>query len=141
MRMLKAFLISFLVLSTAFGETFTAKVVRVIDGDTIVVLTEQNEQIRVRLHGIDAPEKGEPYSKKATELLSSLVAGKAVEIRKTGKDRYHRTLGVVLLDGKDINAQMVASGLAVAFIKYSKDYTKQEQDARNKRIGLWQVKA
>ena len=116
------------------------KVVGVTDGDTIKILTSERQQVKVRLYGIDAPEKKQPYGADAKRFLSDLVAGKNVRIEERGKDRYKRTLGIVYLKDNDINEILVLNGYAWAFTKYSKIYESQERQARNKRLGLWQDK-
>lgn len=132
---MKTILLFFLLLGSLSG--FEGKVIRVSDGDTIVVLTQDKEQIKVRLNGIDAPEKKQPFGKQSTKFLANLVAGKTVEIKKEGNDRYGRTIGTVLLDGLDVNKEMVANGYAWAFRKYSKKYAPDESNAKHKKLGLW----
>lgn len=119
---------------------FDAKVVKIIDGDTIKILTSEREQIKVRLYGIDAPEKKQPYGTAAKRYLSDLIAGKTVQIEECGKDRYKRVLGIAYLDGKDVNEILVLNGYAWAFTKYSKIYESQEWQARSKGLGLWRDK-
>ncbi|MBE3030130.1 thermonuclease family protein [Campylobacter sp. RM9344] len=116
----------------------SGKVIKVSDGDTITVLTPQKRQVKVRLHGIDAPEKKQAYGNKSRQFLSNLVAGKEVEVKEKGKDRYKRVLGVVYYNEQDINAQMVLNGYAWAYVKFSKDYARQEREARENKRGLWQ---
>ncbi|WP_322619300.1 thermonuclease family protein [Campylobacter californiensis] len=102
------------------------------------MLTPQKRQVKVRLHGIDAPEKKQAYGNKSRQFLSNLVAGKEVEVKEKGKDRYKRVLGVVYYNEQDINAQMVLNGYAWAYVKFSKDYARQEREARENKRGLWQ---
>ncbi|EJP74630.1 thermonuclease family protein [Campylobacter sp. FOBRC14] len=118
---------------------FSGKVVSIHDGDTITIL-QNKQQIKVRLFGIDAPEKKQPYGQKSKQFLSNLIAGRSVEIQEKGKDRYKRVLGIVYLDGQDINEQMVLNGYAWAYVKYSKIYAGQELKARSQNLGLWQDK-
>ena len=118
---------------------FNAKVIKISDGDTIVVLSGK-EQTKVRLYGIDAPELKQPYGKKSKQFLANLIAGKVVEVEENGKDKYKRTIGTIYLNGADINAQMVANGYAWAYRKFSKKYTAQESQAKKQRLGLWQDK-
>ena len=73
---------------------FSAKVVKISDGDTITVLNDK-EQTKVRLYGIDAPEKKQDYGQRSKQFLASLIAGQVVEVEPKGKDRYKRTLGTV----------------------------------------------
>lgn len=86
---------------------------------------------------MDAPEKKQPYGAAAKRYLSEMIAGKTVQVKEHGKDRYKRTLGTVYLGGKDINEILVLSGYAWAFTKYSKIYKAQEWQARSKGRGLW----
>lgn len=130
----------FLVLVALSLLAHPAKVIKISDGDTITILTQQHEQIKVRLYGIDAPELKQPYGKKSKQFLANLIAGKVVEVDENGKDRYKRTIGTIYLDGKDINAQMVANGYAWAYRKFSKKYTAQESKAKSQKLGLWQDK-
>ena len=109
---MKAILLFFLIMSGL--SSFEGKVIRVSDGDTIVVLTQDKEQIKVRLNGIDAPEKKQPFGKQSTKFLANLVAGKTVEIKKEGNDRYGRMIGTIFLNGIDINKEMVSNGYAWA---------------------------
>lgn len=134
MKILIAFLIPI------FLFALEGKVISVTDGDTIKILTPEREQIKVRLYGIDAPEKKQPYGADAKRFLSDLVAGKNVRIEERGKDRYKRTLGIVYLKDNDINEILVLNGYAWAFTKYSKNYESQERQARNKGLGLWRDK-
>ena len=97
---MKAILLFFLIMSGLFG--FEGKVVRVSDGDTIVVLTQDKEQIKVRLNGIDAPEKKQSFGRQSTKFLSNLVVGRTVEVKKEGNDRYGRTIGTIILDGVEL---------------------------------------
>ena len=116
------------------------KVISVTDGDTIKILTSERQQIKVRLYGIDAPEKKQPYGTAAKRYLADMIAGKNVQIKERGKDRYKRILGIVYLDSKDVNEILVLNGYAWAFTKYSKIYELQERQARSKGFGLWRDK-
>lgn len=116
---------------------FNGKVVSIHDGDTITIL-QNKEQTKVRLFGIDAPEKKQDYGQRSKQFLASLVAGQVVEVEPKGKDRYRRTLGIIHFKGQDINAQMVLNGYAWAYVKYSKMYVDQEKTARENKRGLWQ---
>ena len=140
-------IILFLVLacSTAQAETLTGRVVRVTDGDTIVVLDTNSAQHKIRLQGIDAPERKQAYGTKSKEHLSDSVAGKFVVIEYEKRDYYKRILGVVLLSGQDINLEQVKAGLAWHYKKYQKEqaatdrvkYSDAELDAKEHGRGLW----
>ena len=103
--------------STAFAGTLTGQVVKVADGDTITVL-ENNAQHRVRLQGIDAPEKGQAYGNASRKHLASLVAGKTVTVEWDKRDRYGRILGKVMLGAVDVCLEQVRAGHAWHFKRY-----------------------
>jgi len=132
---LNKILVVFIVATPLFA--FSAKVIKISDGDTITVLGGK-EQTKVRLYGIDAPEKKQEYGQKSKQFLASLIAGQVVEVEPKGKDRYKRTLGIIHHKGQDINAQMVLNGYAWAYVKYSRIYVNQEKLARENKRGLWQ---
>ncbi len=119
-------------------EEFTGKVIGVTDGDTIKVLVNK-ETVTVRLEGIDAPESGQSYGKKSKEALAEMVAGKTVTVKKTGTDKYKRTLGIVIVGDADANAKMVEDGWAWHFKKYNDEerLAKLEDAARKAKRGLW----
>jgi micrococcal nuclease len=131
-----------LLLHQVAAETLTGKVVVIADGDTLTLLVDR-EQIRIRLEGIDAPETGQPFSKRAGEELGRLVFGQVVRIETPGKDVHGRTLGRVFVDvdGEtiDVNAHLVREGFAWWFRRYSDDSTLKEAEeaARRERRGLW----
>ena len=135
-----------LILFAAIGaETFTGKVIAVKDGDSIVVLRDQ-EQIDIRLLDIDCPELAQAFGRQAKKQTSDLCFGKSVTVKANGKDRYDRTLAhVILPSGKELNRELVKSGLAWWYRKYSDDESlgKLEADAKKSKRGLWtaQVRA
>lgn len=123
----------------AFGADFTGKVVGVLDGDTIEVLHDGHAE-RVRLNGIDCPEKAQPFGKKAKQVTSTMVFGKEVTIHVLGFDRYGRTIGEVILgDGRNLNRELMRAGFAWWYRKYSKDFSlgDLEDEARLAKRGLW----
>lgn len=120
-------------------EPFHARVVGVADGDTITVL-DGTTQVKVRLNGIDCPERGQAFGARAKQLTAELAFGKTVTVRPFGKDRYGRVLGeVVLADGRVLNRELVAAGMAWHYTRYSKDekLARLERQAREGRLGLW----
>lgn len=123
------------------AQTLKGKVVRVSDGDTVVLLDADNTQHKIRLNGIDAPENGQPYGDKSKEYLSNLIAGKEVIVEVKGKDRYKRILGVVYSGEVNVNAEMIRAGYAWNY-KYSKDkyYIKLQEKAKAEKKGLWKDK-
>lgn len=118
---------------------FKGKAIGITDGDTIRVLTEDHRAVSVRLEGIDAPEKGQEHGAKATAALKDLVGGREILIKKTGEDRYKRTLAYVYVVGLEVNQQLVEDGWAWHFTKYNCEerYATAEAEARKLKRGLW----
>lgn len=100
---------------------FEGKVVEVKDGDTVGVLREENVVVPVRLASIDAPEKSMAFGQVAKLGLSALVFGKVVNVERRGEDRYGRTIGVLHVNGNNVNAAMVRDGLAWVYCETPKD--------------------
>lgn len=123
------------------AQTLKGKIIKVSDGDTVILLDSDNTKHKIRLHGIDAPEKGQPYGNKAKEYLSGLIFDKTVKVDSKGTDQYKRVLGVIYLGDSNINAEMVRSGYAWNY-KYSKDkyYIKLQEKAKADKRGLWKDK-
>ena len=122
---------------------FYAKVVGVSDGDTFKVLYQENQEVKVRLGHIDAPEMGQPFGKSAKKFASDLCFGKEVKIvKQKKKDRYQRIIAEVFVGETNINKEIVRAGYAWHFKKYSldKEYDKIEAEARENKRGLWQDK-
>ena len=122
-------------------ERYYAKVVRIVDGDTLVILTNTKtpEQIKVRLEGIDTPEKGQPFGNRAKQKLADLTFGKTAEVAVTGSDRYGRTLAYITADYTNANAALVEAGMAWHYVKYNKDEELAALQAMAKEagVGLW----
>lgn len=121
-------------------KPLVGKVVGVADGDTITVLMNETEY-KVRLHGIDAPERFQPYSDESKRLLSDLVFGKMVTVKWNKKDRNQRVLGDVHVGERlvHVNLAMVESGFAWHYKQFSKDekLAKAQSEAQRERRGLW----
>ncbi len=103
---------------TAFGDTLTGKVGRVVDGDTLYVLDANYKQHKIRLAGIDAPEKKQAYGLASRKHLASIVADQQVTVEYQKRDRYGRIVGKVLLDGIDACLEQVKAGFAWHYKKY-----------------------
>ncbi len=135
-----------LLLPIAFADSLTGKVVKVTDGDSITVLDNTNTQHRIRLQGIDAPERKQAFGNASRKHLASLVAGKEVTVKWDKRDRYRRIVGFVLVDGHDVNLVQVKAGMAWFYRYYQRElspedrrrYAKAEDQARTDRLGLWQ---
>lgn len=117
---------------------FSGIVVGVLDGDTIDVLID-NKPTRVRLAEIDAPEKSQDFGTRSRQALATAVFQKAVTVRTAGADRYGRTIGTVMVDGRNVNRLMVAQGMAWAYRQYlvDKALIDIEAAARAGHLGLW----
>ena len=136
-----SFLFYFLFLKLALSEEIFGLPV-ITDGDTIKISNN-----KIRLHGIDAPEKKQKCLKNAKEYNCGVAATKALvkkisknmvkcQIQKN-KDRYNRFIGVCFVEQEDLNKWMVRNGHAVAYRRYSKDYILDEDFAKINKLGLW----
>ena len=140
-RLFLSVVLSLILLSpiVAFAD-FTGRVVGVTDGDTIKVMHNGKAE-KIRLHGIDCPEKAQPFGTKAKQFTSAMVFGKMVRVLTHGRDRYGRTVGdVILPDGTNMNQALVKVGLAWWYRQYAPhDDTLRmlEDKARKDRRGLW----
>jgi len=150
-----AFVIIFTLNINYLRADFTAKVQRVVDGDTVHVIDKAGKKFKVRLTGIDAPEKNQPYGLASTYKLTEILINKLVLLKSkpnNGKpytiDRYKRVLAKIILDGKDINLSQVLTGYAWHFKRYQKQqspsdrelYSEAEIDAKKNELGLWEEK-
>lgn len=117
----------------------SGKVVSVHDGDTLTVRTDGGETLKVRLHGIDAPELGQPWGRRSRESLAELAQGKVVEVLPVDRDRYGRIVARVRAGGEELNREQVARGLAWRYDRYDRanDYGRAQEAARGRRSGLW----
>jgi endonuclease YncB( thermonuclease family) len=124
------------------AEEIKGKVVAIADGDTLTVLDDTKTQHKIRLIGIDCPEKKQPFGTKAGEVLGKKVFGKEVVVEWEKKDRYGRTLGKVVIDGRDIGLEMIQEGMAwhYASLFKSDDYAKAQEKAKSDKKGLWKDK-
>ena len=132
--------------ATASGSEVVSGRATAIDGDTLEIGGE-----RVRLEGIDAPEAAQTCGRKwigrwdcgraATAVLKRLVDRRRIDCESMGRDKYGRVLGLCTADGRDINGEMVRSGHAWAFVKYSTRYQALESEAREAKVGIWQGEA
>ncbi|HWR91244.1 MAG TPA: thermonuclease family protein [Desulfobacterales bacterium] len=142
------------VAQVAAAETLIGRVVSIADGDTITVLVAEREQVKVRLAGIDAPEKVQPFGQRSKENLSRLVFGKPVRVEWRKRDRYGRVVGKVWVQPAscptcamtlDAGHAQITVGLAWWYRKYASEqspedqgaYEYSEHEAKAKRVGLW----
>lgn len=123
------------------GQELTGEVISVADGDTLTILSNK-QLIRVRLSGIDCPEKRQAFGQKAKLYTSVLSYRKTVTVVGHGKDRYGRTLADVLLpDGRNLNQELLSAGYAWWYRQYAPKATQLqhlEDEAREHQLGLWE---
>lgn len=157
MKLLKSLAIALtcLAAASAFSKQFelAAKIVHVDDGDTVIALTADKTQMKVRLANIDAPESshtnkekgriGQPYNNNSTKFLAGMVKGKDVDLRCFDEDRYGRSVCEIFVGGKSANQAMVRQGWAWANVSNRGRYLRDkslidtERQARSEAIGLW----
>ena len=127
------------------AEVLNGTVVGVSDGDTITVLDKSNNEHKVRLMGIDAPEKSQAFGNQAKETLANYIYKKEVSVEYKKLDKYKRIVGKVTLDIQDICLKMIVDGMAWHYTEYEKEQSKTDRDlyseaeasARSGMIGLW----
>ena len=129
-----------------FATEFSARVIRVVDGDSVNVLRlPEKEELKLRLYGIDAPEWKQAYGKESKDALKVLLGPKReVSVKVLDKDRYGRLICELHLDNKDIsvNKWMVSKGNAWHYVKYAPDdinLQQAEKNARKNKLGLWSL--
>ncbi len=127
---------------SSYSNEYTfGKVVRIVDGDTYDLLVDGNQTIRIRMEGIDAPEKGMPFYKVSKNYLGQLCFGKQVKFKSSGKDIHDRNLGFTYLeDGTELCHEMIKAGLVWYYKKYNldEDLANLEIEARIAKIGIWE---
>lgn len=146
-RQALAFLLaaSLTVATSALADTFYGEVVGLADGDTVTVLDATHHQHKVRLAGIDAPEKRQPFGNRSRESLAEMVFRKQVAVDWHKFDRYGRVIGVVRVAGRDVGLAQVRNGFAWHYKAYEREqsaadralYSEAEREAREHKRGLW----
>jgi endonuclease YncB( thermonuclease family) len=132
-------------ISSAYGETISGRVVGVADGDTITVLDSTNTQHKIRLSGIDAPEKKQAFGAVSKKSLSDLIYDKEVQVEWHKQDRYGRIVGKVSINGVDVNLEQIKLGMSWFYKKYQNElvlddrlaYLHAQETAETRKIGLW----
>lgn len=139
MQWIAAFTVLLGFITTLHADELRGKVVSIADGDTITVLDAAKVQHKIRLQGIDAPERKQAFGTKSKERMSEKVGGKEVVVQWKEKDRYGRILGEVMVGKRHINLEMIQDGMAWHYTTYSKskELAKAEADARMGKKGLW----
>ena len=137
-RILITILIMFPLLLSA--QVLKGRAVGITDGDTFTLLVNGNEQVKIRIDGIDAPEKKQDFGNRAKEYLSGMIWGKELTVKVSKKDKYGRSIGKISTpEIPDVGLEMIKAGLAWQYRDYNKDesYAKAERLAREKKKGLW----
>ena len=130
------------------AATLQGKVVHVADGDTLTVLDATNTQHKIRLQGIDAPEKAQAFGQKSKQSLHRLVHSNQVSVEFQKKDKYGRTVGKVVFNGLDVCLEQIKLGMAWHYKQYESEQIKEDREtyaqaelsARANAIGLWKDK-
>jgi endonuclease YncB( thermonuclease family) len=143
----KSIVLAIALIAAPFAQAsmLLGRVVGVLDGDTITILDTDNTQYKIRLVGIDLPEKRQAFGQRAKETLSDLIYDKQVAVEHFKTDRYKRILGKIRIGQTDINLSMIRQGFAWHYKKYQNDqplddrisYNKAEEEARASKRGLW----
>ena len=129
------------------APAFTGLAISVADGDTLTVLTKDKRQVKVRLYGIDCPERGQAFGNRARQATTGLVQGKTVTVRPLDVDEIGRTVAIVESPEIVLQATLLATGMAWVYPRYCKlqaicdEYRRLEAGARAERRGLWRDKA
>jgi endonuclease YncB( thermonuclease family) len=126
-------------------QVIPGKVVGITDGDTLTLLDATNTQHKIRLAGIDSPEKGQPFGQHCKKSLSDLAYDRDATVESSKLDRYGRVIGKVLVDGQDVNLEQVRRGCGWHYKKYQNEqplddrlsYNAAEESARASKVGLW----
>lgn len=136
---MKIFLLFFLLLLSPGDEKIVGKIIGVTDGDTVVILTPEKTQIKVRLDAIDCPESHQAFGQRAKQFTSDFCFGKEAVLISHGKDRYGRTLGLIIIGKDTLNYELLNAGYAWHYKQYNKEkrLSEMELQARSKKLGLW----
>ena len=124
------------------AQTITGKVVGVSDGDTLTILSQNNQTYKIRLAQIDAPEKKQDFGQASKQSLSDICYGKNATAAVETIDKYKRYVAAITCNGLEANLEQVKRGMAWVYIQYAKDkkYFIAEKEAKNTHIGLWSIK-
>jgi endonuclease YncB( thermonuclease family) len=130
------------------ASTLQGKIVHVADGDTVTVLDATNTQYKIRLQGIDAPERAQAFGNKSKQSLHELVHGKQVTVDYQKKDKYGRVVGKILLNNNDVCLEQLKRGMAWHYKQYANEQPKEDREtyslaelqAKTELKGLWKDK-
>lgn len=127
------------------SDFLEGRAVKISDGDTVTLLDSENQTHRIRLLGIDSPERSQPFGKQATESLKELIQNRPIRIEIHDRDRYGRILGKLQIENRDLNLEQIKRGFAWHYRHFAKNqptldrtsYAEAERVAREKKLGLW----
>lgn len=121
------------------AEILEGRVVGVHDGDTVTLLMAGNQQVKIRLAQIDAPESDQAFGQRSKQSLSDMVFNKTIRVEKETIDKYGRTVGTILMDRLDANREQIKRGMAWVYRQYLHDQSllQVEEEARQAKVGLW----
>ncbi|MEY4110128.1 MAG: hypothetical protein RLZZ46_482 [Bacteroidota bacterium] len=141
--MFKKSIFLFFLFSTLWviAQTISGKIIAASDGDTITVRTSDGINYKIRLNGIDCPEKSQDFGKRAKDFTWNFCYGKTITANLLSKDKYDRNIGDVFADGQSLNRALLSAGLAWHYKKYSSDESlaRLEAEARAAKRGLWSI--
>lgn len=121
-------------------DRLAGEVQRLTDGDSFHMRSTDGRELEIRMHGIDAPERNQPYGREAGRALESLLKGKRIEVEVIEEDSYGRLVSVVYAEGRNINLAMVQGGHAWWYEFYAankRELERAQRDAASARLGLW----
>lgn len=138
-RLAVAVLVALLLIRPGTAETLAGRIVAIADGDSLTLLTSDRREVRIRIASIDAPEHAQPYGDRSQRALAALAFGQAVVAEIVDIDRYGRTVADVRCNGLDLGSELVRSGAAWVFQRYSRNpaLLALEAEARDAHRGLW----
>lgn len=127
----------------SFAQTYSGRAVKVADGDTFTLLLPNNTTIRVRLFGIDCPEKGQDFSSVAKDFTKTYLQNKTVTVQQKDIDRYGRVVAITFagLEKQSLNEALLRNGLAWHYTHYDKNpnWSALEHEAKMQRKGIWKL--
>lgn len=121
----------------------TGKVIKIADGDTITILTDAHDKVKVRLYGIDTPERKQAFGRRASQFTAQFLKNDVVDVEIMDTDRYGRVVGIVKDKGKILNEELLKAGLAWVYTTYCRQpalcdrWKEYEYAARKAKKGLW----
>ncbi|MCG9879580.1 MAG: thermonuclease family protein [Bacteroidia bacterium] len=141
LKIIKILVLLLPILGLGQTKTIEGKLIAIGDGDTFTLLSQNKTQYIIRLNGIDCPEKGQDFSKKATTFTYQFCAKQLVQAHILNTDKYGRYIANVFVNGASLNEALIAQGLAWHYTKYSNNQTlaKLELEARSKRLNIWSL--